>query len=93
MIVDEDSQILRNINDRVQRNSIENSTSTSSVGRFKLVFEYLDYSDDWSVQQPITMLDEVLGISPYFRFDYDRFDYGRIGDVGGMDEVVTVGGI
>lgn len=87
MIDREEASLLRNINDRVQKNSIESTTVTNIVSRFKMIFEELDYSDDLNTQIPVLVFDELMGVSPFFRFDYGRIDYDYLGDVGGMDDV------
>lgn len=76
--------------DRIQRNSVESNTITTVVDRFKFITEAMNQSDALSINIPVKVFFEKLGVSPYFRFSYDRWDYGRFGDVGGMDDVVGV---
>lgn len=86
----ETSDLLRSVVDRIQKNSVESNTVTTVVDRFKIVFETLDHSDTINVVIPTIVFVETLGVSPFFRFDYDRFGYGRFGDVGGQSDVVGV---
>ena len=76
--------------ERIKRNSVQNNTVTTSVDRIKFFFETLDYTDNVGITVPLKVFFETMGVTPFFRFDYDRFDYGRYGDVGGIDDVVGV---
>ena len=74
----ETSDLLRSVVDRLQKASVESNTVTTVVDRFKIIFETLNHSDSILIVIPVIVFEEKLGVSPFFRFDYDRFSYGRI---------------
>jgi len=88
MTVVEDT--LRSMNDRINNATYSNIIVGTTANRFKILNEELDYVDSLNINQPVMVFEELMGISPFFRFDYDRFDYGRLGDVGGMDDLEVV---
>jgi hypothetical protein len=86
-LVSDSEQLLINLGKRLNQTSIENNTLADSVDRFKVFFENLYSSDELLRNIPIVTFKDSFGLSPFFRFDYDRFDYGRFGDMGGMDDI------
>lgn len=86
-LVSDQAKLLANIGARLNRNDVENNTLNNVVDRFKFIIEEMSQSDELIRATPVWSYTETMGISPWFRFDYDRFDYGRFGDTGGWDDI------
>lgn len=78
------------MNERISQNSIESNVIGDTVDDIIPFIELLKHSDSILVVIPKIVFEEQLGVSAFFRFSYDRFSYGRFGDVGGQSEIKGV---
>lgn len=81
------SDSILNIDKRVFRNSIDANSYNTTVDRIKIFFEYLSASDSFGTNIPLQRFEEWMGICPFFRFDYGRFNYDKFSDIGGVDNI------
>jgi hypothetical protein len=81
------SDTINTLKKKMKDVTTNNIITGDAADRFKFFYEELDNVDFLDFHQPVLVLTEEMGTSAFFRFDVDRFDYGRFGDVGGMDEL------